>query len=516
MNDINAVKVYFKNYVTSILKNEPYIEITEGLDLPDLKGKNNNEKWELIKQSIIKNPENLLYYLSANASLDITLRKEIIKYFVSEELAGFILILVTFNNIDLAFLNKLPDVLQRNLNLDEVIALSKKVKEDTKYKDNGFDLPLEECKRRVLKMRSDLALCIHYQSFFMEYQKRNHDEDYFTSKFRESVNALSCNFKQEFLSQTVFSSLPLTMDFITYIADNYLAMTRFVNARDDNKNSEAPSKNSGYYLALSVIVSHFTLEDWNRFYYRACQNENLSELLDYPAMMYLDLKSQKEVYKYFCQELINDLPKDLSSYTIENIRTFFRGYYLNELIKNTIAKNKFAEFKSHAFWDLVKKRNKIAEGIYGTVEDELKFLAYNAIQDKSFDKFLKSTNENLTKKVIPVILNELIRFTKKTKDLYLFYTDTEIFFNRNQLKEIFINLKDLLILNDAYLGVWSYIRKHYTQEDIEEIFYDLIHKGLYKEALLLARESKIKKDDVIKTCENLLGNDNMKLVKIKN
>ena len=232
--------------------------------------------------------------------------------------------------------------------------------------------------------------------------------------------------------------------------------------------------------------------------------------------MYLDLKSQKEVYKYFCQELINDLPKDLSSYTIENIRTFFRGYYLNELIKNTIAKNKFAEFKSHAFWDLVKKRNKIAEGIYGTVEDELKFLAYNAIQDKSFDKFLKSTNENLTKKVIPVILNELIRFTKETKDLYLFYTDTEIFFNRNQLKEIFTNLKDLLILNDAYLGVWSYIRKHYTQEDIEEIFYDLIHKGLYKEALLLARESKIKKDDVIKTCENLFGNDNMKLAKIKN
>ena len=98
----------------------------------------------------------------------------------------------------------------------------------------------------------------------------------------------------------------------------------------------------------------------------------------------------------------------------------------------------------------------------------------------------------------------------------MFYTDTEIFFNRNQLKEIFINLKDLLILNDAYLGVWSYIRKHYTQEDIEEIFYDLIHKGLYKEALLLARESKIKKDDVIKTCENLFENDNMKLAKIKN
>ena len=146
----------------------------------------------------------------------------------------------------------------------------------------------------------------------------------------------------------------------------------------------------------------------------------------------------------------------------------------------------------------------------------MKFLAYNAIQDKNFDKFLKSTNENLTKKVIPVILNELIRFTKETKDLYLFYTDTAIFFNRNQLKEIFINLKDLLILNDAYLGVWSYIRNHYTQEDIEEIFYDLIHKGLYKEALLLARESKIKKDDVIKTCENLLGNDNMKLAKIKN
>ena len=110
MNDINAVKAYFKNYVTSILKNEPYTEIIKGLDLPDLKDKNNNEKWELIKQSIIKNPENLLYYLSANASLDIILRKEIIKYFVSEELAGFILILVTFNNIDFAFLNKLPDV----------------------------------------------------------------------------------------------------------------------------------------------------------------------------------------------------------------------------------------------------------------------------------------------------------------------------------------------------------------------------------------------------------------------
>lgn len=529
MNNVNSVKKYFINYINDILngKRDKNSAIKE-INIPSFKTIKPQDRFEIVKQSIIEHPQNLFYYLEMHDFAN--LRDKIVDYFIKEEIAK--LVELTCQNQEI--LPLLPFDIIHCFNFEQLIKISKsllnnisnynisnmepldafmgacsnsKYVSDLKINENFYPLAQKFIQvnhifygslmgsmslDKIRNYESQIIYCVKKLAGFRYYEKQLESNANNQDVLPVSFN-LNLGYYRDAFNYLAFILDNISPKFSEFVALHYFDTVDCILHMEGSK-----------FLAGCVTRKMASDGYLKLFCDQVVKSNQLDVLLTKGYMHYFSGSSEDFIFTYFQDEIINEYFLKMP-YHIQ----FFFVTYLDEktlvtLFQKLINEHGLDKVKNFMALDCLQEKNKKQDKLYASLKAELEALARKSIYEKSFDKFIASTNKHLLKKLLPNIIDDLIRFTLETKDTYLFVTDSEKGFSRVALKKLFDSLKDLLIKNSAYVNLWNGLKKYYSKEDILNIYNNLLDSERYEEAYLLAK-NELEKNKVVEVYAKLLA-----------
>lgn len=489
----NKVKRFFKDYIESILKNKkPRINI---MATPELKERNKETAFKLIVSNIENYPDNLIYYLSTD-DIDEELRQKIVNYFIREEVNDLLEELLIRPDM-WADLNK---TLKNVFGLDDLIKISvamqsdlELVHEEEEIRTGSVRTFLNDCLNgsyaATLQITKEFYTLAQKWASYADSYKVSVSNDIRASMSKEDIRKIEEKIMNgatdlETIHLLVGLQDNLSRDFIKYLATNYLEIIP--------KIGENHFKVHGLYTTIQKITAEFSAADIINFCDKIKASSKLDSLLNTGVYVYLGEKTNKFIFTYLHDEIINYFSKDINFLLSDKM-----NYYVCLLNTDDIKKI-FGKLKSQIGLDELKKyqfstflTSNQLDALYELLKDDFEKAAHLAIHNGTFTNFIKTTDSSLVKKMIPNVLSDLIKTSLTTGDISFFYNDEANLFNNAQIRAIAISLKDLFIQEDAYYRIWKEIRKCYSKNDSIKAINTFLSKNDYYEAYILAKTDKL-------------------------